>query len=134
MKVLQGIANKIRFSTEVSGSDKSVSTSQVAVFELDGQPVEMKLPDSIIISNGDTVVLAGEFRRGLFKACAYKNMTAGVSGKNHVVLLYILGAIFSVVGIGTVLVGIGVIFFPVGLYLIYTGRKHAKAYDLVTSS
>jgi hypothetical protein len=31
----------------VSGNDKSVSTSQVAVFDLDGQAVEIKLMESI---------------------------------------------------------------------------------------
>lgn len=131
MNILQGTVNKVRFSTEVTGTDNSISTSQIAVFELDGKQVELKLPDSIIINNGDRVVVAGELKKGLFKALAYKNITNGVSGKRHVLLYYFIGIIFTVVGLPALFVGIGFLFIPLGLYCIYCGKQNAKAYQLV---
>lgn len=134
MEILQGIASKVRFFTEVSGGESSASTSHVAVFEVDKTPIELKLPESIILENGDEVLLAGKVKKGLFKALAYKNMTNSVSGKGQVVLHMLLGIIFTLVGIATIPVGIGLIFAPAGMYMIWHSRQLSNAYNLVTSS
>ena len=81
MQVIRGTVANIRHSTEVSGNDKSVSTSQVAVFDLDGQAVEIKLMESIVLSNGDSAIVAGDTKRGLFRGMAYRNETRRVDGK-----------------------------------------------------
>src|SRR5690554_3636365 len=95
MEKLQGIVEKIRFSTEVNGGKDSASTNHVAVFEIANKPIELKLPDSIIIEDGDEVLLAGETKKGLFKALAYKNLRNNVSGKGPVAVYMILGIIFT---------------------------------------
>ena len=84
IEVIRGTVANIRHSTEVSGNDKSVSTSQVAVFDLDGQAVEIKLMESIVLSNGDRVIVAGDRKRGLFRGLAYRNETRRVDGKGPI--------------------------------------------------
>jgi len=134
MESLQGIVEKIRFSTEVSGGENNTSTSHVAVFEINKKPIELKLPDSIIIENGDEVLLAGEIKKGLFKALAYKNLTNNVSGKGPVFLYMLLGVIFTIVGLATIVVGVGLIFTPAGLYMIWYSRQLSKAYEIVSQN
>jgi hypothetical protein len=134
MEILQGIVSKVRFSTEVSGNENSTSTSHVAIFEINKTPIELKLPGSIILENGDEVLLAGKVKKGLFRALAYKNMTNSVSGKGQVILHMLLGIIFTIVGIATIPMGIGLIFAPAGMYSIWHSRQLSNAYNLVTST
>jgi hypothetical protein len=134
MEKLQGVVEKIRFSTEISGDRNSTFTTQVAVFEIGNRPIELKLPDSIIIENGDEVIVAGETKKGLFKALAYKNLRNNVSGKGNVAVYMILGIIFTLLGLGTIIVGVGLIFAPLGIFMILHSRKLSKAYEAVTSS
>lgn len=134
MEVLQGIVSKVRFSTEVSGNENTISTKHVAIFEINETPIELKLPGSIILENGDEVLLAGKVKKGLFKALAYKNMTNSVSGKGQVILHLLLGIMFTIVGITTIPVGIGLIFAPAGIYMIWYSRQLSNAYNLVTSN
>lgn len=122
METLQGTVSGIRHSTEVSGGDNSTSTSHVAVFSVAGRSVELKLSESIVIDNGDDVLLAGNVKRGLFKAMAYRNRTKGVDGKGPVVIFWILGLIFCAV----------ILLFPIGLYLIRTARRYEAAFRAVT--
>ena len=56
LQILRGTVANIRHTTEVSGNDNGVSTSQVAVFELGGRAVEIKLMETIVLSNGDRLV------------------------------------------------------------------------------
>ena len=134
MEKLRGVVNKVRFSTEVSGGENNTSTSHVAIFEIDKRPVELKLPRSIILDNGDEVLLAGKVKKGLFKALAYKNLTNNVSGKGAVILHMLLGVIFTIVGLATIPFGIGLIFAPAGIYMIWYSQQLSKAYKVVTSS
>ena len=131
---LNGKVSKIRFSTETSGSENHTSTSNVAVFEIDGKPVELKLYDSIVIENGHHIAVAGNMKNGLFKAMAYHNLTNGVSGKGATYIFFILGIIFFIVGLIASIPtnGIGLIFSAVGAYLIYQSNQYSKAYELVT--
>jgi hypothetical protein len=126
-----GIVRNIRFSTEVVGSQDSTSTSHIAIFELDGIHVELKMSDSIILNNGDEVVVAGKDKNGLFKATAYRNITTGVCGKNSTFIYFLVGVIFTLVGIATAIFFIGLIFLAIGIYLIYTGIQTSKTYELV---
>lgn len=121
MHTLKGIATNIRFSTSVSGNKEGVSTSHIAVFELNSVPVELKLSDSIFISEGDQLHVAGCSKRGMFRAIAYHNKTRGVMGKQSALFYMIFGGVLCVWGIGIVLNpfrGEGVIwFFPIPLSL-----------------
>jgi hypothetical protein len=123
IQVLRGTVANIRHSTEVSGNDKSVSTSQVAVFDLDGRAVEIKLMESIVLSNGDQVVVAGDTKRGLFRGLAYRNVTRRVDGKGPALIYLIVGVVFCVI----------IVFLPIGLWMIAKARNYDSAFKAVTS-
>jgi len=123
LQVIRGAVANIRHSTEVSGNDKSVSTSQVAVFDLDTQAVEIKLMESIVLSNGDQVIVAGDTRRGLFRGLAYRNQTRRVDGKGPIAIYLFVGVVFCAI----------VVFLPVGLWLIARARKYDEAFKAVTA-
>ena len=123
LQVIRGAVANIRHSTEVSGNDKSVSTSQVAVFDLDTQAVEIKLMESIVLSNGDQVIVAGDTRRGLFRGLAYRNQTRRVDGKGPIAIYLFVGIVFCAI----------VVFLPVGLWLIARARKYDEAFKAVTA-
>ena len=123
IQVIRGTVANIRHSTEVSGNDKSVSTSQVAVFDLDGQAVEIKLMESIVLSNGDQVIVGGDTKRGLFRGLAYRNVTRRVDGKGPAWIYLVVGVVFCVI----------VVFLPIGLWLLSRARKYDLAFKAVTS-
>ncbi len=123
LQVIRGAVANIRHSTEVSGNDKSVSTSQVAVFDLDTQAVEIKLMESIVLSNGDQVIVAGDIRRGLFRGLAYRNQTRRVDGKGPIGIYLFVGVVFCAI----------VVFLPIGLWLIARARKYDEAFKAVTA-
>jgi hypothetical protein len=122
MEMLQGTVAGIRHSTEVSGSENTTSTSHVAVFSVAGRPVELKLSESIVIDNGDEVLLAGNVKRGLFKAMAYRNRTKGVDGKGPALVYWIVGVAFCAF----------IVFAPIGIFLIRTARRYEAAFRAVT--
>ena len=124
LQVIRGAVANIRHSTEVSGNDKSVSTSQVAVFDVGGQAVEIKLMESIVLSNGDSVIVAGDTKRGLFRGIAYRNETRRVDGKGPVGLFLFIGIVFCAI----------VVFLPIGLWLIAKARTYDQAFKAVTSA
>jgi hypothetical protein len=124
LQVIRGTVANIRHSTEVSGNDKSVSTSQVAVFDLDGQAVEIKLMESIVLSNGDQVIIAGDTKRGLFRGLAYRNVTRRVDGKGPVGLYLFIGIVFCVI----------IVFLPIGLWVLGKARKYDAAFQAVTAA
>lgn len=131
MQRLQGTAERLKFATEVSGSDNSTQTDHVASFLLNGKPVRLSLPESILIDAGDTVSVAGTDKRGVFEALAYRNHSTGALGKGSVVKCAVLGGIFSVVGAATAVFGIGLIFLGIGVWLCLHARKLSAAFKLV---
>ena len=124
MQVIRGTVANIRHSTEVTGSDKNVSTSQVAVFDLDGQAVEIKLRESIVLGNGDQAIVAGDTKRGLFRGLAYRNATRRVDGKGPIGVYLFVGVVFCAV----------VIFLPIGLWLFKKAADYDRAFKAVTSA
>lgn len=123
LQVLRGTVANIRHTTEVSGNDKGVSTSQVAVFDLGGRAVEIKLMETIVLSNGDQVIVAGDTRRGLFRGLAYRNETRHVDGKGPVGIYLIMGIICCVVAV----------FLPIGLWLLWKAGRYHEAFKTVTA-
>lgn len=47
---------------------------------LDGQAVHIECSDMPVINDGDVITVSGNYKRGVFRAYAFKNETAGVSG------------------------------------------------------
>jgi hypothetical protein len=102
MESRRGTVSKIRFSTEVTGSggdNGSVSTSHIASFELDRRPVQLRAARPVILEDGDTVVVAGKTKGGLFQADACFNETRGIFDHSPWVLHVAVGSIFLFVGL-----------------------------------
>jgi hypothetical protein len=108
METRRGIAKKVRFSTEVSGtSDKNgstVSTTYLAVFEVEGVIVHAGATRPPTIEEGDEVALAGRMHDGVFTASAMRNITRGTVDHEAWVLGVLVGAIFLVLGLGVAVV------------------------------
>ncbi|TAM51208.1 MAG: hypothetical protein EPN57_18305 [Paraburkholderia sp.] len=122
MKILTGTVGNIRYSTRTSGSKYGgTSTSQVALFEIDGVPVTLSLPEVIAIAEGDKVSVAGNAKRGLFRGLAYCNMSNKVKGKSSVALYCFVGGAFCC----------SIVFAPIGLWLLYCSYRNQKAYAAI---
>lgn len=146
MEKLQGVVNKLRFSTHVSGGGDHTSTDQIAIFEIDRRPVELSLPFSIIIDNGDEVRLAGVIRKGVFNAMAYRNLANNASGKGRVFINILLGTIFTIVGLplaiavifsgislgGIMVSAVGTLFSFIGINVFRAGLQYSSAYKIVS--
>jgi hypothetical protein len=140
METRQGSVSKLRASIEVSGTDKSTSTTHVAYFQLGPQAVVLRAKDPPAINDGDQVKVAGMLKKGLFEALAYRNESTGVSGDSNTLAAIIVGGIFCVIGIGGVLAAIvmaiskrdgsallGVAFFGIfGGFGVYALRRFAR--------
>jgi hypothetical protein len=149
MESRRGTVSKIRFSTEVTGSggdNGSVSTSHIASFELDRRPVQLRAARPVILEGGDTVVVAGKTKGGLFQADACLNETRGIFDHSPWVLHVAVGSIFLFIGsIGTVTLiilalhepilliycALPLIFASAGGWLLSTGVRISRACELV---
>jgi hypothetical protein len=104
METRRGIAKKVRFSTEVSGtSDKNgstVSTTYLAVFELEGTIVHAAATRPPTLEEGDEVVVAGGIHDGVFNAPALRNVTRGTLDHKAWVGGMVVGVVVLVVGLG----------------------------------
>lgn len=123
MNVINGTVSNIRHSMEVNGAEANVSTVHIAVFEVDGHPVELKLSGTIFINNGDNILVAGELERGLLRGRAYYNQTKGVKGKDE-------RAISINWAIGIILCTL-IFTSPLGIWFIRAARKYEAAYKAI---
>ena len=130
MEVKDGVISNVRFSTNVSGSDVT-STEQVATFEIGDLPVELRSKTSLILENGNSVVVAGQSENGLFKALAYKNLSKNVTSVCPSAGLKIFGTIFTVVGVITIPVLVGIIFTYVGIQTVKRASLYESAHAIV---
>jgi len=99
MQTLKGTVTNLNRSTHVSGGgrDSSVVTTNVAVFELLGQSITLRDRSSIIINDGDEMMIAGERGKdGIFKAYAYRNITRGIHGGSSGMAAIILAIAFLI--------------------------------------
>jgi LPXTG-motif cell wall-anchored protein len=100
METRRGIAQKVRIGSEVSGDSQNVSTTYVAVFELDGVVVHAASRRTPTIADGDEVVVAGRFIDGVFNAPAMRNLTRGTVDHQTWWVGLLVGAVFVTVGVG----------------------------------
>jgi len=149
MESRRGTVDKIRFSTEVSGDENGTSTSHIASFELDRRPVQLRASRPVILEGGDTVVVAGKTKGGLFQADACLNETRGIFDHSPWVAHVAVGSIFLVVGLGGIafvlwavisaqieMFGILYCLFPLifacaGGWALSTGVRVSRACELV---
>ncbi|MCO7226170.1 hypothetical protein [Pleionea sp. CnH1-48] len=131
MEKLEGQVSKIRFSTDVSGSENGTSTAQIAVFELDGRSIEFRSKDSIILEDGDTCVIAGITENGLFKALSFKNKTKNIVSHSEAKVLKAFGWLFTLVGIATIPVLVGIVFTFFGIKMLKQSKLVKQAHEMI---
>jgi hypothetical protein len=146
MESRRGTVDKVRFSTEVTGDSNGTSTSHIASFVLARRPVQLRASRPVILERGDTVVVAGKTKGGLFQADACFNETRGIFDHSPWVLHVVVGGIFLCIGVsGVIWVLIAphgspielltalfpLIFATVGGWGVSTGIRISRACELV---
>ncbi|MEH8208091.1 hypothetical protein [Aeromonas veronii] len=140
MDILKGVVSKLRNTVEISGGgrDSGVTTTHVTIFHLDGQPVQLKSREAVLVDENDNVAVAGKVNNGIFNAYAYINNTTGVSGNIGMGIHFFFGIVFPVAGAFAInafsdpffgpmpkLIGAG--FIGIGLYMLYKGIQISNA-------
>lgn len=129
MNILKGIVSASRATTQISGGgdNSSVHTTHILLFKVDGRQVKISSPSPAMISDNDTVLLAGSEKSGAFVALAYRNETTGVVGdvgKLGPIIGMVIGfgaALFAFIafagaGFGVVPALVGAVFLLVGVF------------------
>ncbi|MHB8623885.1 MAG: hypothetical protein ACYC9J_13910 [Sulfuricaulis sp.] len=128
MKTLRGKVSGIRHTVNVSGSQGAVTTTHLAIFDLNGKPVQLE-GDAVAINDNDEIEVAGDDRGGIFRALAYRNHTRQTTGTaaylSNMILLasWLFGTAFLLIGLVLLIspmptpVILGVPFTGVGLFL-----------------
>jgi hypothetical protein len=82
LETLQGKAKHVRSSLKFSGgSDNSKpSTTHITLFVLNQDQVKAESSEPILVNEGDSVLVGGAFKNGVFNALAYSNLTTRVKG------------------------------------------------------
>ena len=153
MEVLKGTAQKVHHSTSVSGSEEERRTNHNATLEINGKPVNLDLLKSIVIDDGDEIVVLGQTKKAVMISNHYKNLTKDFSSKKpSATALIIFGIIFSLAGFALlvfgfntlgadapnigimVIFGMGLIFAASGLLIIRKAMKLSAALKIFDSS
>ena len=156
MEILNAVLGDVDFSRKTRWRKKTPITQIKAHFRIDDSEVVLALPESyqpetIVLDKGDHVLLAGKFKKGKFKALAYKNITKGVSSKKPPILDSLFGGV-AMTGMGifvlyaaysefyikdvsddglNVLILIGLTFISVSLLILWEPVRRRKAYKLL---
>ena len=126
MNILEGKVTALDRTSHVSGTDSRTSTTHIAIFKLDNEPILLRSSFPPMINEGDYVKVVGEKSPGQFTAIACKNITTNwmtpvkcqTGAKFGLSALIIFTLLFS-------LFGSIFIFMPLILtYLLYRVIKH----------
>lgn len=91
MDTLRGKVSNVRHTTDVHGQEGIIATTHVALFDLDGTAVRFEGDTAANIDDGDEVKVAGYYRRGIFRALAFRNLTKKTEGSRLAVTYFIIG-------------------------------------------
>lgn len=113
MEIEQGVVSNCQHTLKVSGgaNNTSTTTTYIALFRLNGRPVEFRSSSPASLSDGDQVRVAGPMYRGALNALACRNVTTGET-MDAGLWGYVLGAILAPV--------IGVVFWFVAAAFVGT--------------
>ncbi len=103
MEIAQGTVSNCQHTLKVSGgaNNTSTTTTYIALFRINGHPVEFRSSAPSSLSDGDQVKVAGPMYRGALNALACRNLTTGET-MNSGLWGYVFGVVLIPV-IGTVL-------------------------------
>ncbi|MBP6902501.1 MAG: hypothetical protein KBC73_20595 [Burkholderiaceae bacterium] len=107
MDVVQGPAQRLRLSTEVHGVGDNVATSHVATLLIGRQPMRMEMPQSVMVTEGDRLAVAGTpGGDGVFTVYAYRNLETGAGGRAVGPAALVCGLIGGAIGVGAAIVAL----------------------------
>ena len=98
MNIISGIIKNLNKTTSVSRTENSITTSHIAAFKINGQPITVDNTRELHFLENDEVLLAvGAPKGGVYDAYAYHNITHNIFWINYTsdVLLAILGLFVS---------------------------------------
>ncbi len=128
---LSGVLSQVHHSSETSGaigkSGGQVHTKQVLTLRVDGKPAQIKLPSAPSLSEGERVTLIGHEKQGTFIGRAMRNDSTGAIYSPPTAPYFIMGALFIIVGVLTLMFVVGIIFIGVGAYNLYLGYLNTQA-------
>ncbi len=140
MEKIKGIASQVRNTISVSGggNNSSVTTTHIAIFQIEGRQIQCKSSEPILINEGDMVMVASKTGSGILNGYAYMNLNTRAVGNEGWVLMLFFGVLFPAVSVavfsifsdpffGVLPKVIGGIFLVVGLGMFYRGIRVLQA-------
>lgn len=101
MKAIQGKAVKVRAGVELTGNSSQLVSMHVATLEVAGRAVRLIMPDALLLSEGDEIIVAGVIGQdGILQAYAYRNVVNGAKGWSAGFGSLVSGLIFTSIGLG----------------------------------
>lgn len=94
MNTTYGTLKHLKETLSVDGSHDHVTTTHHAYFKLNGYSVQISSVKPVVLSEGDTVSLAGIVRGGVFYAHAWYNHTAAHQGDDINLAMALVGVVF----------------------------------------
>jgi len=79
--IMVGNVENIIFSTNTTGGggeNNHVSTTQTAIFELNGQAVRLSCDDQPFIYEGNKLFLIGKIKNGILEASSFRNIDKNI--------------------------------------------------------
>ncbi len=143
METIEGIVSHLQNTVSVSGggNDGRATTTYIALFRLDGRPVQFRCGSPIAFADGDRLKAAGRVRATDLLAYACRNLTTGATYNSGVwvnviaaVFLPVFGLVFC--WIASMLIGkfaalIYVLFLAGAAYCVYRAVMASTALGLV---
>ncbi len=111
----------------------SLRTEKEINFRVGTQPVTMKLPKGIDLTDGDEATVVGSDTRSGIKAVLVRNDVTGFTYGMSTWYVLLWAVITTLAGIATIGILIGVALTPLGLYLFYKGYQLMQAHKILAT-
>lgn len=143
METMEGTISHLQNTISVSGGGENsrATTTYIALFRLDGQPVQFRCGKPIPFADGDRVKVAGRRRAADFYAYAARDLTTGAilnAGVWGNVIMAVILPIFGLFFCGIASVGLHkyaallyLLFLAGTVYLIVNAVRASSALKLV---
>lgn len=144
METIKGIASNVRNTVSISGggNDSQITTTHIAVFQIEGRQVKAKSGEPLLINEGDSVIAVGSISSGVFNALAYKNLTTLTEGNEGWVMMLVFGVVFPCVAVfafatfsspffGIMPRIVSGAFFAFGMFALFRGGRVMKAISIL---
>jgi hypothetical protein len=155
MQLITGKVSGLSQETQITGASTSGNQfSSTTVmhshneihFRVDNQPIHIKLDKKINVMEGEDISVAGEFKKGIFRGYALKNISTGIIyafsyfklifGIVMGLILGGVGGITIILGVGLngsiIVMGIGTLLVLISLYVLYMTALHLKANGMIS--